>query len=164
MRTRRTLSRGFTLLETALATIIVGTGFVSTLALFAACTQQTQDAERRTAAMMLAMNVQEAMATASFQDAADAAHFGPEPGETLAGFDDLDDFDGLATRPPIDALRQPIAELGRYEQIVRVLSVDPDRPTTESAGEPCRRVEVTVRYHADGGPVDVYSLVWLRMR
>ena len=164
MARRRTRHAGFTLIETALATVVIGTGFVSALALFGACTQQTALAERRTAAMLLALNVQEAMATAAFADAADATHFGPEPGELLGGYDDLDDFDGLAARPPIDAVRRPVEELGRFEQVVAVTAADPDRPAAASAGEPCRRVSVTVRYHADAGPIDVYELTWLRMR
>src|SRR4051794_30431694 len=87
--------RGVTLTEAALATVIIGTGVLATLQLFAACTQENATAAQATTAMLLASHVQETMAGLPIVDPAYAnTYFGPEPGQALATYDDVDDFDG----------------------------------------------------------------------
>ena len=90
-----------------MATVIVGVGILATMSLFAACTQQNLTATRMTTAMELATNIQEAMANLAFADPITGkTTFGPEGGEKLSSFDDVDDFDGQTITPPIDALRR----------------------------------------------------------
>src|ERR1700733_5299069 len=118
---RTRTARGFTLIEAALATIIVGVGIVSTMTLFAACSQQASSANQITTATMLANNVHEALAGLSFGDPTFGhQYFGPEPGETLATYNDIDDFDGSKFNPPIDAQRNQIPTLSKYTQWVTV--------------------------------------------
>ena len=102
----RARRRGFTLIEAALATTIVGVGVVASAQLFLSCTQQNASSANMTTAMLLASNVREAMSGLAFNDPTNGtATFGKETGETLPVFDDIDDFDGGSFNPPIDSLR-----------------------------------------------------------
>jgi type II secretory pathway pseudopilin PulG len=126
---RAGLRRAFTLIEASLAVAIVGLGVLSSMALFEACTQQTRTATQTTTALMLATHVQEAMAGLSFTDPGSATlHWGPETGESLASYNDVDDFDGQTFNPPIDGLRAQIPNQSQFSQRVDVMPVDPNMP------------------------------------
>ena len=163
---RRRSSSGFTLIEAGLATVIVGVGFTALMGLFAACTQQNRAAAQLTTATLLAGNIQELMAELPFAEPkALVATFGPEPGETLATFDDVDDFNGAAIGPPVDALRRPLGDLSQYAQAVSVEPVEAGRVTQASAAGDAVRVTVKILY-ATGGAArqPVYELSWVRFR
>ena len=162
-----TSSRGFTLIEASLAIVIVGTGILATFQLFAACTQQNRFGMQMTTAMFLATNVQEALAELPFNDPLTGrATFGAETGETLATFDDVDDFNALSCSPPIDSMRDDIAEMSQYTQTITVTQVDPNRPSLAAVGTDAVRVVVQVLYRADESqPIaEVYRSTWIRMR
>src|SRR5687768_17326410 len=89
-RPRRLDRGGYTLIETALATVIVGFGILAGLRLFAACTAQSREAAERTTAMFLASNVQEAMADLPFSDPSGSPTFGlEETGQPVRLWDDV---------------------------------------------------------------------------
>jgi prepilin-type N-terminal cleavage/methylation domain-containing protein len=175
----RIARRGFTLLESALATVIVGVGIVATMQLFAACSMDNRTAAQMSTAVMLANNVHEAMlgAEVTFADPGSAhKYFGPEPGEALPTYDDLDDFDGCSLNPPINSLRQPIPELPEYTQVVSVwpvytnkLSVNssesnPDIPN-KSTYTGAFRVRVRILHRTTPGavPTEVYRTSWVHV-
>ena len=176
---RRIAAGGFTLTEALLAMVIVGTGILASLQLFGVCTEENQAASRATTARMLADNVREAMAAAAFCDPVSAATvWGPEPGENLAQYDDVDDFDGPAAKgmtfnPPIDATRNPIAALGAYSQVVSIMPVDPNDPgANDDEANPTLpkgaytgavRVRVKVLYTKNGQSTQMYSTSWVRV-
>ncbi len=130
---------GFTLIEAALTTVIVGTGVLSIVAAQQAYHQKNDWAQRTGTAMLLANEVREltlplpAFDPITGPPAPGAA--GPEPGEaSVADYDDLDDFagvsldagvtyPGLTFDPPIDALRRPIADMPGWSQKITVHSV-----------------------------------------
>lgn len=168
--------RGFTLIEAALATMIVGLGIVATMRLFATCTIENRNSNQMSAAMMLTSNIQEAMGGLSFADPGTAhAVFGPEGGEVLATYDDIDDFDSASFNPPIDSLRQPVNGMSQYTQAVSVwpvyptkLSVNsnettPDLPKTTYTGAVRVRVRVLYRATPDEVPQEVYRASWVRV-
>jgi len=178
MRARGTSSgrRGFTLIEAALTTAITGIAFVAIMELFSACTHQNRVGSNITTAMLLAGHVQETMAGLQFNDPATGrANFGPEIGQQLLGFNDIDDFDGQILNPPIDALRRPIAELKQFTQHVIVMPVyptqlssnsDPAAPAIpRSAYTGAARVTVRVLYRARSSdvPMEVYRTSWIRV-
>ena len=178
-RSRSHSERGFTLIEAALATIIVGVGVVSTMQLFASCSIENAAAAKTSTASMLAGNIQEVMANQAFADPiVGHSHFGPETGEVLSTYNDVDDFDGSSFNPPIDALRQPITNMSQYTQVVSVwpvyptkLSVNsneasPDIPKTGAGpytGAVRVRVKVTFRQVPSATPVEVYRTSWIRV-
>lgn len=161
---------GFTLIEAALATIIIGVGVVSMMQLFAALTSQNAVSAQETSAMMLANNVVEAVAALPFNDPQTGTRtFGPETGQVLATFDDIDDFDGQSFNPPIDAMRQPIAALSAYSQVVSVVPVYSNQPTNGPTAKTTYtgavRVTVIILHrppnHSTAG--EIYRTSWLRM-
>jgi prepilin-type N-terminal cleavage/methylation domain-containing protein len=172
---RRQSRRGFTLIEAMLTLVIVGVGFFSMLGLYAACSTQNRVSGNMTTAMLLANNVQEAMANATFNDPLSGkVVFGPEASETLATFDDVDDFDGQNFTPPIDSMRQQIPELEKYSQAVTVVPVypnrlssnsDPDAPEiADSTYTGAVRITVVVIY--TGRPetaYEAYRMSWIKM-
>jgi prepilin-type N-terminal cleavage/methylation domain-containing protein len=174
---KRDLShRGFTLIEASLAMVIVGIGIVSAVRLFAACTQENRGSVGMTTATLLANHVREAMNGLSFDDPGTATTtFGPEGGETLATYDDLDDFNAQTFNPPIDAMRQPIASQSQYTQVVRVVPVFPNKLSSnidDSAPEIAQgtytgavRIRVIVLYRATASEpnTEVYRASWIRM-
>ncbi len=166
--------RGFTLIEASLAIIIVGSGVLGIMRLLATCTQQNHAAADMTTAMLLASNVQETMAGLSFSDPAYARRYwGPEPGQGLATYDDVDDFDGRSFNPPIDASRAVIAPMGQYTQLVSVWPVyaaklssnsdetSPDLPKTTYTGAARVRVRILYQRTADIPAIEVYRCSWI---
>lgn len=178
---RRSVRRGFTLLEVILATIIVGTGITAAMQLFVTCTQQNQTAVGMTVAMNLANNVQELMSTAFYADPnAAVGSWGLESGETLGVGNnpatlDVDDFDGAVFNPPKDASWADLNDnllgagrgLTRYTQkvhVTRVKKSDLTSPTSGNADEGVLKVVVEVWYKPNAASPSgmVYSMSFLR--
>ena len=125
--------RGFTLIEAALTTFIIGTAVLATVQLFAACTQQNSVAAQGTTAMLLASHIQETMAGLPVLDPSYAnTYFGPEPGEVLRTYNDVDDFDGSSFNPPIDSTRTQIPQMAQYTQAVTVVPVLANKLTSNT--------------------------------
>jgi hypothetical protein len=177
MTLHRSISRaGFTLLETALATIIVGVGILSMIQLFAACTIENVTGSHMTTAMLLANNIQEMMAALPFNDPSyGSTYFGPEPGEVWPNYNDTDDFDGLSFNPPIDSFKNQIPALSQYTQKISVMPVLPNQlngntnelaPTivkTTYTGAVRVRVHIYYKQSAGQPQTEVYSTSWIRV-
>ena len=158
---------GFTLIETALATIIVGVGVLAMVSAQMAFHQKNAWSTHASIATHLANEIREMTWTLPQHDPVTGdAFWGPE-GDNEASFqdyDDLDDFDGLGGgmlfEPPfgpINARREVIANMDGWSQTVRVFNVDPfnivfDGDTLVGV-EPdgttnTMAVEVTIHYQA----------------
>jgi len=184
---------GFTLIETTLTTIIVGLVITALVKLVLTNTQQNRYTQRLTTGCLLAENVREMLAGVPFNDpASGTTTFGPESGETLATFDDVDDFDGFdstvradisAGQPvgPVDAARRVITEtVGGVTQVPiewrnwrQQIAVDPVDPNNLNSVYPkpdttrtCVRVTVTISYLPPGTSTweVVTQLRWLKTR
>jgi hypothetical protein len=171
MRHRKANTRngGFTLLEAALTTIIVGTGIVATMQLFAVCTLQNRSASHMTTAMFLANNIQETMADLPFSDPSGVGFGLEEGGQPVSAYDDIDDFDAWDSADlagPIDASRSAMAELAQYEQRVAVDLVDPNRLSLDAAGTDAAKVTVRVMYRRtpESDAEEVHRISWIRVR
>ena len=176
---RRPRRGGFTLIEAALTTVIVGTGVLAIVAAQQAYHQKNGWAQRTGTGMLLANEIREMTLSLPLHDPiTKAQNLGPEPNEpTLADYDDLDDFAGpidaagfgagMTFSPPINALRQQVPNMERWSQEIKVENVLPDfinatftQPlgTTDTV-----RVTVTVRYQSPAAqdPETVTTLTWL---
>lgn len=143
---RSTRRRGFTMIEAGLTTIIVGIGISAAMSMFGACGMQNISASQMTTAMMLADNIQEAITNLSFSDPiTGSTTFGPEGGETLATYDDVDDFDGQTISPPIDSTRASLSDLSQYSQVISVTPVDPNNLLTTLSKTTTTRSAVRVQ-------------------
>ncbi len=155
-------SAGFTLMEAALTTVIIGTGVLAILAAQQAYHQKNNWAQRTGTAMLLANEIRELTMHLPHHDPITGTmYLGPEPWETgVEDFNDLDDFagevdadgfgSGTTFRPPINALRQPIPNMDNWQQHVMVESVRSDDISTTYThplgSTDMMRVTVTISY------------------
>ena len=124
---------GFTLIETALATIIVGVGVLAMVSAQSAFHKQNQWSTHASIATHLGNEIREMTWDLPRHDPVTGNDFwGPEGDNepSYEDYDDLDDFDGLGGfgvefNPPINALREVIADMDGWRQTVRVFNVDP---------------------------------------
>ena len=150
---------GFTLIEAALVTCIIGFGVVSMLQLLAAGTMSNVQANELTTGLTLANNIREVTQNLAFCDPINPLDWGPEDGETLATYNDVDDFDKAAFSPPIDARRKSLSTFTGWTQSITVQSVDPNRLTlvVPAGTTPMNKVTVTVTHK--GKPI--CTLSWI---
>ena len=148
-------------METGLATMIIGLGVVSVLQLTTKLTVSQITAVDMTIAVNLANNVHELTYNLHFTDPTNPTHWGPESGETLATFNDNDDFDGQTFSPPIDARRQTIANLKGWSQTVTVRNADINSLTTlvPNGTSKAERITATITHNGQ----QVYQEIWLNV-
>jgi prepilin-type N-terminal cleavage/methylation domain-containing protein len=179
LRKHRHHARGFTLLESLLAITIVGSGVLALIAAQQAFHKQNDWASHSSTALLLANELRELTLHMPLHDPiTGVATLGPEAGETgAADYDDIDDFagvvdeagfgSGLTLDPPINALRETIAGMDGWSQVIDVQGVD---PTDISASTPqpldatnMLRVRVTVRYQSPHSttPQIMAELTWV---
>ncbi|MDP7030028.1 MAG: type II secretion system protein [Phycisphaerales bacterium] len=167
--------RGFTLVETGLAIVIVATGMLAMLAAHEAFVQQNDWGERAAQAARLGGEIRErSMVLAVDDPVTGGAFWGAEAGEvSVADWDDMDDFDGLdvsgwAGDGPIDASGSVIPGMQGWRQVVDVQSVDPTDLSTPVADGTSEAVRVSVDvYWQDnaGDPGDLVTTVtWVHVQ
>ena len=94
-------------------------------------------------------------------------HFGPETGETLATYDDVDDFDGIGSNPkifspPISADKTVLNDFSAFSQQITVENVSSSNFATPASDYSTPFVRVTVEiYH---GTNTISSTSWIRAR
>ena len=156
---------GFTLIESALATVIVGTGVLAIVAAQQAYHYKNDWAQRTATAMLLANELRELTLTLPMHDPISGTQdLGPEANEVdISDYDDLDDFAGVVSqgkgagitfKPPINALRQEVADLSGWSQQIEVFNVLADNISVGDAltlplgTTNMMRVNVTVYYES----------------
>lgn len=177
---RRSRRRGgFTLIEAALTTVIISTGVLAIMAAQQAFHKKNDWAQRAGTALLLANELRELTMVMSRHDPLTKTEtLGPEANETsVQDYDDVDDFagpveasgfgPGTVFDPPINALRQPIADMPGWSQRIDVVNVLPDHISSSSpqplATTPLMRVTVTVFYQGprDDEPRAITTLSWV---
>ncbi len=164
---RRTTSRGrlwgFSLVEVAISTAIVGVMLVAALHAVASARMGLSRVQQRSKGMLLAQGL---MAEILQQDYADADFGtdsfglgGSEGGSNRAAYDDVDDYDGWSASPPETRDGTPIPGTDGYERLVVVDWVT-SSDTTDVRGEStgAKRIIVTVKFNG----IIVAELVGLR--
>ena len=163
-------------MEATLAVVIVAFGFLATMELFASCTAENRRSAQMTTAQMLTTNIQELTTGLVFKDPYYATTtIGAEPGESRMTFNDVDDYDGFVSNPPVDATRAPIPELSQYTQNVQVMVIDPNQPganfdyakpvipKTTYTGAIRVRVVIEYRRSPSDPPTEVLRSSWVRL-
>jgi prepilin-type N-terminal cleavage/methylation domain-containing protein len=140
---RKTSSKrkGFTLIEAAMVTAIVGIGVVGVVELLAAGTMANADSAELTSAVYLANNINEMVQGAQYS--------------TL-----MSTYNNQTYTPPIDAKGTSLSGFGNWKQLVKVNYVDHNRLTLvvpDTQVEPTSRVTVTVLHNGYA----VYTATWV---
>ena len=177
LRTKRVQTRrGFTLIETALATVIVGVGVLAMVAAQQGFHKQNGWSTHASTATRLGNEIREMTLNLPRNDpVTGTAFWGAESNETFVGaFDDLDDFDGDGAglifsaalgNGPLNARREIITNMNGWAQEVYVQNVDPfNIQSVESDNStPLLMVEVVVTYQAPGetSPREMTRVSWI---
>lgn len=173
----RSARRGFTLIETALATVIVGTGVLAIVSAHQAFFKQNEWSTHASTGQRLGNEIRELTLHLPRHDpVTGTSYWGPEPTEfDVDDFDDLDDFDGddgdgivfsaALGNGPISALGYPLTGMEGWSQRVLVEHVDPFDLTTvlEDGASEMVRVRVIVEYQGvgDDAPREITRVTWI---
>ena len=137
---RRVRHTGFTLIEAAMAQVIVGFAVVAMCELLAGGTAANAGAGELTKAVQMANNIHEIAVGLPFEDG----------GEAVVGpWRDIWELDGLKFSPPIDVDRAPIPADENWTQVVSVTAVDERQigsPVGRNSSTPTARLQVNI-YH-----------------
>jgi hypothetical protein len=171
---------GFTLIETALATIIVGVGVLAMVAAQQAFHKKNSWSTHVTTATALGNEIRELTWNLPQHDPVTGdANWGPEDDNELwvGDFDDLDDFDGGGgglifsaddDNGPINARREIIPNMEGWSQTVRVYNVNPFDITEEwgdfTSNVMAVEVIVSFRSHGETNPVEITRVSWIAPR
>ena len=148
---------GFTLVEAAISTIIVGGVLVASLNVIGAAAMTRHRLAQRQRARLLASDLMSEILSLPYADPTLGAgvNLGPEPGEvsgTRTLFDDVDDYHTWTSSPPTEKTGTEMASWGRWRRSVTVEWVDPANPTLVQGTESMAK-RVTVKVHCGGMPV-----------
>lgn len=168
---------GFTLIETALATIIVGVGVLAMVSAFQAFHRQNHWSSHAAIAERLGNEIRELTMNLPRHDpVTGTAFWGPEPGENWVGdYNDLDDFDGDGAglvfsadlgNGPINARREIIPNMAGWAQYVRVFNVDPfeiNGAAVEPASTATMMIEVIVTWTPpdEADEIEMTTVRWI---
>jgi len=136
-----TLRGGFTLIEAAIVTAIVGIGIVGVLELLCAGSMANMDSAQLTTAVYLANNVDEMM-----------------QGKTYSTLKST--YDNRTYDPPVDATGAALSNFGGWKQVVSVKYVDHNLLTSvvpDAQVEPTSRVSVSILHNGYA----VYTATWV---
>lgn len=159
-RSRRRERGIFSLVEVLLATIVLALSATATAYWVETVGNLARESDDRTVAETLVKNLESVIQPLPFREpGTPLTSLGPERGEDLSTFDDVDDFHGFVSSPPIDAERSPISSLSAWEVEIDVRSVSPSDLEPVTSGD-LRRVTVIVRRGGD----EVARDSWLRAR
>ncbi|QOV90115.1 PilV family protein [Humisphaera borealis] len=151
--------KGFTLIEAAWVTVIVGIGAVAMLELLAAGTVVNANGNQMTTAVNLANNMREIALGLPFNDPEQPVTWATKEA-SVASYDDVLDLDGTSFSPPLDVRRQPIADLTSWKQTVTVQSVAPDAvPSVRPNNATTATARVTVKILQNNK--QVHEMSWL---
>ena len=154
---------GFSLIEVLIAVLLVGLAIASLVAANSAFTKANGAGTDLSTAEFIIGQIRELTTLLPVIDPQDElATFGPETGETLAGYDDLDDFDDATFSPPISAERIPLNEFSAFYQQITVENVSASNFEQVVANHSSSFVRVTVSVYLNSKKIS--SASWLRAR
>lgn len=144
--------RGFTLIEAAMVTAIIGFGVVGMLQLLAAGTRTNSEGAALTVAVNLTNNIREISLGMAYRDPQlpnqwSAREGIGNPNVDAPLYDNITDLDTVTFSPPLDVRRSPIAAYGNWAQNVVVQTVSSTHLASlrpRDINEPTVRVTVTI--------------------
>jgi len=155
--------RGFSLIEVLFAVLLVGLAIASLMAANGTFTKANGAGTDQSTAEFLVGQIRELTMLLPIVDPeTEITTFGPETGETLATYDDLDDFDGAIFSPPINADRTALSQFPAFSQQVKVENVSASNFEQVVADHSSNFVRVTVSVYLNSR--EISSASWLRAR
>jgi len=154
-------NNGFTLIEVLFGIVLLGIAIACLVATNISSTRANNIAMNLSTAEFLSEQIRELTTLLPVIDPeAGDATFGPESGEILSSYDDVDDFDGLNISPPINADRAALNDFSAFTQQVTVENVSAVNFEQVVADHSSYFVRVTVEILYNLEPL--YSVNWIR--
>jgi hypothetical protein len=154
---------GFSFVEVLFAVLLIGLAIASLMAANGAFTKANSAGTDLSTAEFLIGQIRElTMLLPVIDPQTELATFGPESGETLAVYDDLDDFDGSTFTPPISSERASLNEFSSFSQKITVENVNASNFEQVVANHSSNFVRVTVIVYLNSKKIS--SGNWLRAR
>ena len=151
---------GFTLVEVLVAVVLIGLAVASLVGANISFTQANGAGTELSTAEFLSEQVKEMAAVLSVTDPeSETPTFGAEEA-TLAEYDDLDDFDGASYSPPINAMRESLADFAAFTQQITVENVSPANFELVVSDNSSSFVRVTVKVLLNSRQIS--SVSWIR--
>lgn len=147
MNHRRPTRRGFSLVEAALATLLVGSLAVALLQTAGGVALARNRAADLITARALADQLLAEILRLPFRDpAAQSNLLGPLAGETRSTFNDIDDYDGLVESPPAGSDTLALDDAAQWQRAVTVLYLSESnyQATSRSSYSSLKIITVTV--------------------
>jgi type II secretory pathway pseudopilin PulG len=161
--TARQKRGGFTLLEALFAAMLIGLVVAALAASSSAFTMANGYGMDLSTAEFLIEEIRDMTATLPVIDPdTQTATFGPESGETVATYDDVDDFHNASFSPPLDITRAAISDLAVFTQQVTVENVNATDLTAVVGQHTSDFVRITVTILKNNVPLN--STSWIRAR
>jgi prepilin-type N-terminal cleavage/methylation domain-containing protein len=156
-------SSGFTLIEVLIAVMLVGLAIAALMAANTALTNANGAGTDLSTAEFLISEIAELTALLPVVDPENGTStFGPETGEALANYDDLDDFNGSVFSPPISSERNVINSASGFSQQITVNNVSASNFEQVVGNHTSDFVRITVRIFLNAREISSES--WLRAR
>ena len=157
------MARGFSLIEVLIATVLIGLSIAALVAANGSFSLANVSGADLSTAEFLAEQIRELTTMLPVADPAGTSWttFGPEEA-SLAGYDDVDDFDNTTYSPPIDASRLLLNGLAAFSQQVLVQNVNSSNFDTVVADRSTPFVRITVNILQNGRQIS--SASWIRAR
>lgn len=160
--------RGFSLIEVLIATVLIGLSIAALVAANGSFTMANDAGADLSTAEFLAEQIREltTMLPVVEPGLTTWTSLGPGGGETLATYDDVDDFDGfdsVSRGGPISAQRTTLTDLATFRQQVTVQKVNPsnfDQTWSDSSASNFARVTVNILQNGR----KILSVSWIRAR
>lgn len=153
---------GFTIAECVISTVIVAVMLVAVLQTVGASKQGQLALVQGIQGQALAQALMTEILPQEYEDpngSTTLGRDGSEPAGIRTIYNDVDDYAGWVSTPPVSEDGTPMSELADWQREVMVEWIDPDNPTTVMGAESgAKRITVTVSYH--GRPIQ--SLTSLR--
>ena len=154
-------NNGFTLIEVLFGIILVGISIACLVATNITSTRANSLAMNLSTAEFLTEQIRELTTLLPVIDPESGDDiFGPESGEILSTYDDVDDFDGANISPPISADREVLNDFSAFTQQVTVENVTAINFEQVVADHSSYFVRVTVEILLNSEPL--YSVNWIR--
>lgn len=136
---------GYTLVEVAVSTMIVGVLLVGAMNTAGYATRGQVDNRQRAHAKLLANALLAEIIELPYQEPTDTPAFGPESGEVRATYDDVDDYKTFGDSPPVDKQGGAMAGGDGLSRTAKVAYADPENLLTESkTDQGIKRIVVSV--------------------
>lgn len=163
MKNKDRKNKGFTLIEALVAIFVIALTIVALMVSSQAFTMANVAGVDMSTAEFLIEEIRELTAVMPVIDPqTETDTFGPETGETLTLYDDLDDFDNAVFSPPIDINRAQMTNYSGFTQQITVQNVNPSNYRTVVSDHTTDFVKVTVAILLDGQQLS--STTWIRAR